>query len=114
MWHELSDMFKLQQRFLGPPGTTWMSALVYMLVNGGNPKSLLSGPPLKFKMPYLEMTVPCGEKLEKEIRALDYLKANEGERTYLTHLNSTAIPQDILKTAKVSIDRRCEFNNDHA
>ncbi|GAU96008.1 hypothetical protein RvY_07516 [Ramazzottius varieornatus] len=82
-------------------GTTWMSALVYMLVNGADPKSLLSGPPLKFKMPYLEMTVPCGEKLDKEIKALDYLKAKQGERTYLTHLNSNAIPQDILKTAKV-------------
>ncbi|OQV12676.1 putative Sulfotransferase family cytosolic 1B member 1 [Hypsibius exemplaris] len=82
-------------------GTTWLSAIVYMLANDGDPQSILTGAPLKFKVPYLEMTIPYGDELDQEMMALDHLKKQDGVRTYVTHLSAKATPQRVMNEAKI-------------
>ena len=88
-------------------GTTWLSAIVYMLVNDGKPQSLLTGAPLKFKVPYLEMTIPYGDELEQEMMALDHLKRQADPRTYVTHLSANAIPKQVMDDVKVRKAKFC-------
>ncbi|OQV16697.1 putative Sulfotransferase 1A2 [Hypsibius exemplaris] len=82
-------------------GQTMMGAMALMTLRDGDPMTFQTGAPLKMKVPYLEDAYPRNGSFVDPIFPIRHLKSLEGPRLYGTHLNATALPEQLLQTAKI-------------
>ncbi|OQV20285.1 putative Sulfotransferase family cytosolic 1B member 1 [Hypsibius exemplaris] len=82
-------------------GRSWMSAIVAMILNDGNPDCLHSKTqPLTQLVPFLEECLPPAID-HPELRTIHKIKAAPSPRLYATHLPVKALPISIFQKAKI-------------
>ena len=62
-----------------------------------------------FIVPYLEMAFPRNGKWDDPIYPVRHLKEITGSRIYGTHHNANSLPDQLVKTAKVSFAHEKQF-----